>query len=486
MNDIRYVCLSDMHLGEEDSLLTEMDGHNVNPLWANDVMELLAKCLRELISKNDGPDKPILILNGDILELALSEYNTSAMIFERFLELVMAKDRELFDKIVYIPGNHDHHLWELARETQYVDHVIKDPDIRLDQPWHKTEMFLLERKEDNSEKYQVISYFLDNIIKRRANLDLGERPVLRDNIHINIAYPNFGILSPDKDKCVVIHHGHFIEANYCLMSKLKSNLLNTSSEVPSDVQLFEAENFAWIDFLWSALGRSGDVGAITETLYEHMLDRDQMKKFISRVAKNLAKKYRGAGPSDFAEEKAFKWILERALNKISEGERNLKDIPLGEKAVNGMTQFLTAVRNQIIDERRGVIPSQLAFVFGHTHKPFLHEFNLEGFGKPVAVYNTGGWVVDKVNPDELFGGAVLLMNENLDACLLEMYREYEGAHSRPVLVRQLDGSGEPSPFCKRVESLVQSEQKPWLDFSNVAHRDVKSRARRLEIRIKSL
>ncbi len=104
----------------------------------------------------------------------------------------------------------------------------------------------------------------------------------------------------------------------------------------------------------------------------------------------------------------------------------------------------------------------------------------------MAVYNTGGWVVDKVNPDELFGGAILLMNENLDACLLEMYREYEGAHSRPVLVRQLDGSGEPNPFCKRIESLVQSEQKPWLDFSNVAHRDVKSRARRLEIRIKSL
>ena len=138
MNDIRYVCLSDMHLGEEDSLLTEMDGRIVDPLKANDVMVLLAKCLRDLISKNEGPEKPTLILNGDILELALSEYNTSAMIFERFLETVMAKDRELFDKIIYIPGNHDHHLWELARETQYVDHITEDPDIRLDQPWHKT------------------------------------------------------------------------------------------------------------------------------------------------------------------------------------------------------------------------------------------------------------------------------------------------------------------------------------------------------------
>ena len=91
MNDIRYVCLSDMHLGEEDSLLTEMDGNNVDPLRASQVMFYLVECLRELISINQGSRKPTLILNGYILELALSEYNTSSIIFERFMELVMPK-----------------------------------------------------------------------------------------------------------------------------------------------------------------------------------------------------------------------------------------------------------------------------------------------------------------------------------------------------------------------------------------------------------
>ncbi len=43
----------------------------------------------------------------------------------------------------------------------------------------------------------------------------------------------------------------------------------------------------------------------------------------------------------------------------------------------------------------------------------------------MAVYNTGGWVVDTVQRKDIFGGAVLLMDENLDACLLEMYRENE-------------------------------------------------------------
>ena len=61
-----------------------------------------------------------MILLGDILELALANDNVAAMSFERFLDFAMPPGYELFGNIVYIPGNHDHHLWESARETQYV------------------------------------------------------------------------------------------------------------------------------------------------------------------------------------------------------------------------------------------------------------------------------------------------------------------------------------------------------------------------------
>ena len=39
--DIRYVCLSDMHLGEEDSLLTNVhpDSGEADPTKANQVMQ---------------------------------------------------------------------------------------------------------------------------------------------------------------------------------------------------------------------------------------------------------------------------------------------------------------------------------------------------------------------------------------------------------------------------------------------------------------
>ena len=72
MPGIRYVCLSDMHLGEEDSLLTNLKvaSSDVDPTQASPVMISLVECLRHLISHSKGADKPTLILNGDILELA--------------------------------------------------------------------------------------------------------------------------------------------------------------------------------------------------------------------------------------------------------------------------------------------------------------------------------------------------------------------------------------------------------------------------------
>ena len=118
-HDVCYVCISDMHLGEEDSLLTNIEGGNLDTGKPSEVMVKLVECLKKIIDNNKGSKKPTLILNGDILELALTRTNIAAMTFDRFLELIISETNPLFDRIIYIPGNHDHHLWELAREKQY-------------------------------------------------------------------------------------------------------------------------------------------------------------------------------------------------------------------------------------------------------------------------------------------------------------------------------------------------------------------------------
>ena len=99
MGKIRYVCLSDTHLGEEDSLLTKLvpGSRDIDPLKPSTVMIHLANCLSHLIldkEKLKETERPTLILNGDILEMALCTTNQAAMVFERFIELVQPEKED--------------------------------------------------------------------------------------------------------------------------------------------------------------------------------------------------------------------------------------------------------------------------------------------------------------------------------------------------------------------------------------------------------
>src|SRR6266568_3048037 len=146
MPDIRYVCLSDLHLGADASVLTAIKPGTIeiDPSTPDPVLQQLVACLKHLIMQNESRHKPTLILNGDILELALADTHQAAMTFERFIELIFPADGEaLFDKhIIYIPGNHDHHIWEIARETEYTNTIAAlPPGSELPRPWHTTNMF---------------------------------------------------------------------------------------------------------------------------------------------------------------------------------------------------------------------------------------------------------------------------------------------------------------------------------------------------------
>ncbi|MFP3871229.1 MAG: metallophosphoesterase, partial [Syntrophobacteria bacterium] len=223
MPDIRYVCLSDMHLGEEDSLLTNMKvaRNETEPGEPSPVLSSLVECLRDLIQENEHGERPTLILNGDILELALALTHEAAMAFERFMELIKMPDgRPLFEQIIYIPGNHDHHIWEIARETRYVHYIESVKTGATFRPSrHTTGMFV-----DSFQKL-VPSYFLTNLVQRHAHLQKME---------IKVAYPNFGLRSENGEKCVVFHHGHFTESIYQLMSTFRSLLFGR--EMPDSIE----------------------------------------------------------------------------------------------------------------------------------------------------------------------------------------------------------------------------------------------------------
>ena len=135
MTDIRYVIVSDLHFGAENSVLTSLNerpasvtdtGFSTDTQRPSPVLTGLVNGLRQLTREQERP--PTLILAGDILDLALSPDEASAMVFRLFAHLAFAEAPPVFDPLVhYVPGNHDHHEWEIARESQYVTYACAQP-----------------------------------------------------------------------------------------------------------------------------------------------------------------------------------------------------------------------------------------------------------------------------------------------------------------------------------------------------------------------
>jgi hypothetical protein len=273
---------------------------------------------------------------------------------------------------------------------------------------------------------------------------------------------------------------------YVLMSTLE-NMLFPDRAVPQDVWVMEGENFAWIDFFWSALGRSQDVGKGVGCIYEKLQDPKQVKKLLSNLADSLAKKYDLPGWGDRMEAKFLEWALDMVAGNVGSLERNTPETVLSEDAEKGLWAYMEGpLKKQILGECENKVPPDVTFIFGHTHKPFQEDMNFKGYSGWVNVYNSGGWVVDTVDPEPLLGGAVILIDENLDATSLCMYNEAKNLNDYAVTVQQARHPGDPpSDFHTRIQDLVKESPGYWDAFSAVVARAVNVREQDLRARIKS-
>jgi hypothetical protein len=481
MPNIRYVCFSDLHLGEEDSLLTNVGtGGAVDTTAPSPVLLRLVECLSELLKRNDpAAPKPTLVLNGDILELALCPMDKAVTVFAQFLSLVMPENGELFDEIVYLAGNHDHHLWEIARETQYRNYMRTVANItELKPPWHTTKVFMDMQKRD-----RLVNRFLTEIAQRFEHLR-------RRNVEILTAYPNLGVLKGDGDaRCgVIFHHGHFIEPLYQLMSTLTS-LVFPDQQLPGNVYDLEAENFAWIDFFWSAMGRSARVGSDIERIYEATNDEQSLGALTDSLAGSFARKYDvpRLWPR-WLKEKVFRSLLRQLVVKqvTSKQERQQMGrdetgVPLSDSSKQGLQWYIEGPLHKQVEVEYGAAPDSVTFVLGHTHKPFQKVMSFKGYQREVSVLNTGGWIVESVEPEPLHGGAMVLIDDDLNAVNVRMYNEGDYMVHAEELVRPGD---EHSAFWNELNQIVKTDRQPWRSFSETVEREVIVRAKNLKARVR--
>jgi hypothetical protein len=176
------------------------------------------------------------------------------------------------------------------------------------------------------------------------------------------------------------------------------NLIFPRRKNPKQVWDIEAENFAWIEFFGSMLGRSDNVGQDVEIIYEKMQNPGQFKRFLHNLSIGIRKRY---GFPHYLASFVLRYYLFR---KIPGVERLKTDTLLSSGAAKGLTAYVEGpLREQILRERDGEMPDRMSFLFGHTHKPFQRLKSCRGYREPVHFCNSGGWIVEGETTQRLHG-----------------------------------------------------------------------------------
>ncbi|EAQ27872.1 hypothetical protein NAP1_09767 [Erythrobacter sp. NAP1] len=448
---IRHVVLSDIHLGARDSLLTHVDVTGAIADGPSDVLRAFAATIGETMQG----EKPQLVLLGDALDLGLSPFGDVSKSFLQLLDAFFPKDGpELFQReIIYIAGNHDHHLWRMAQDHGFVT-ALQSGELPGDLE-AVTTIFGTPRHRCR---------LMESLIAHRPHLE---------GASVRIAYPNWGLSDRESGRAVVMHHGHYLDGMYRSLSNVRG-FLEDSDARPSTMRQLEQENGPWIDFLWSDLGSAGDVGGEVGSLYETMLSAGASHDFAEGLARRITGGLHakmGINPKmplkyGVTLDNLIRAGIDITAGRTAERQRDGYGHVLGADEVDDLDWYIgTPLAKAMEDELPGR-PRELSFIFGHTHKPFQDELKVDGFDLPVAVFNTGGWVLDEPTLMPVQGCAAMLVSDTLEVASLRLFNDPTDGTIAPVRV---EGSGRISRLVDDASQAVDRASASWADFSRLVH-----------------
>jgi hypothetical protein len=316
------------------------------------------------------------------------------------------------------------------------------------------------------------SRFITTIMQRHKNL--------KDARALAI-YPNLTLINRDTKKYVVITHGHFTEPIYTLMSNLISILLKSKS-FPETIDEIEKENFAWIDFFWSVLGRSGKVGEGIGIIYDML----QNEKSINYLVNNLVLHFVNKTEIPDSVSNMFKpvitYFLTKTISNFASSERGLNSDTLGKESQKGLISYIKGpLKLQFLKENKSVLPQKMDFIFGHTHKPFARKYNgFEEFGYPdeIGIYNTGGWVIDTIQPQEQVGGAITLIDEDKNIVLLKFFKET----NLKFVLESTDGQSQ-NPLLIKLQDKLNFNSSIFIQFLETLSKEIEIKRNIIQYRI---
>lgn len=427
---IKYIVLSDLHLGEEDSLFTPSREGNYNLLNA------FSKSLQSLVSSNENEELPTLILNGDIIGLSFSTYQESLTVFDQFIKS-LAVEHEICNQIAYIPGNHDHHIWQLAMESQY-RRKLENRDTSDPIP-------SIDRTSSAIFKNGLQSEFIEAFVNGHSEM----------KIELKVLYPNMIIPANEANQAfVIIHHGHYAEKTYHFISdSLKA--LYPEESTPNTLEDLEADNGAWINFAFSELGRSGAAGEKFEKLMNTLSSIEMFDKQSGELSENIAKALDYPYiPFHSVEKFLTRRLIQNIANKIR-SERYQEGTVCSEEAMLGLKQYMEKYCAPQM-KLSGWEGQAATLIWGHTHKPFSLKTCTQSFDE-LKVVNSGGWVLPE-EPKPTHGGSFTLISNKNEVVELRIWNDSHNNGKMKFRVIPTEGE-QLSEFGQSIMAIINDGNK---------------------------
>ncbi|MCP4118942.1 MAG: PQQ-binding-like beta-propeller repeat protein [Desulfobacteraceae bacterium] len=409
------VFLSDLHIGENLGGVTDVlnfqDKDSYVELQKGVYMRKEFNIFLEKLKEKYGvaPENRIkyLILMGDIWDLAVQSMQHTVNLSLAFFDNVKVGD--YFEEIIYIAGNHDHHLWRQYQTQNYLLKPIND--IASD----TGDAGVVEEK-GVPPFPQVIAGFLDlTTPDPTLKIEGGDQSSAgnkfftgltgKARIPVNVVYPNLYITYKNdkgEKENILATHGHLFDPGWNLVTDYIGKFLTEEMGLKLDLKKLEMLNSPVTEFWNFSLAQMGAYNLI-EPIYDNMLENKDpsvllpLVKMLKTTLLNdlkaadvswFAKKYVEIG-NYFGADKLYQYIKD--MKKSA-----LPGIFYDQDFIAGQMERVLDYFKYSQENVASSLDNISKMIYGHTHIPLMdYEVNFAAEGKDPIVktfYNTGGWV----------------------------------------------------------------------------------------------
>ena len=376
--------LSDTHLGDPDSKLA----HGAQSAGYQRLKEVFHE-------RTGGGPLDFLVLSGDILDFSIASFEEACKAARPFFQAM--QNDALARHIVYIPGNHDKHIWDAVEwEVNVIGRMKKHRDPR---PFRRSQpacidmvdgRFLLPGINEDETENRWGTLFLEGLFDAAGDKEI---------IPIFFAYPNLYVRT--RQETYLITHGHMLEMAWVMLSEVFGDVNGLKELKPLSLGHLEELNVPLTAMICTGVGQAGELSKICYEVEQEAKEKKtrRLREVLDKGVSRLSRLFELSCFKRFVLGRSKNAILRMAAERSADSRYD-EQFFTNPSVQERFSTFYTASCAQAREEFKLAPPRRI--IFGHTHiartekDPFPIE--REAHDLPdlpvdsVSLYNTGGWL----------------------------------------------------------------------------------------------